>query len=102
MCRLVTKRKRYVNNKKYIFNKKHIFSKKNKKEVKMRVNLKVLRVSKNMSQSEIAKKLGVTITYYAYIERGLRDGSHEFWNKLKETFNIPENEMWSLMKKEEE
>ena len=68
----------------------------------MRLNLKVFRVSKKMKQSDIAEKLGISSAAYSLIELGKRDGTITFWNKLKETFNIPGNEMWSLMKKEEE
>ncbi len=68
----------------------------------MRLNLKVFRVSKNLKQSDIAKMLGMTSPAYSMIEQGKRDGTIPFWNKLQKTFNIPENEMWSLMKNEEE
>ena len=68
----------------------------------MRRNLKVFRVSKGLRQSDIAKQLGMTSASYSMIEQGKRDGTITFWNKLKETFNIPDCEMWSLMKKEAE
>ena len=68
----------------------------------MRLNLKVFRIKQNMKQSDIAKKLGMTSASYSMIEQGKRDGTITFWNKLKETFDIPDTEMWSLMKNEEE
>lgn len=68
----------------------------------MRLNLKLFRIKHKMTQGEFADKLGVNRAGYSMIEQGKRDGTMTFWSKLKETFNIPENEMWSLMKNEEE
>ena len=38
----------------------------------MRTWLKELRISRNMTQKEMAKKLGITEAYYALIENGQR------------------------------
>ena len=68
----------------------------------MRLQLKLFRISKKMTQGEFADKIGVNRANYSMIEKGKRNGTIVFWNKLKETFNIPEDQMWSLMKNEEE
>lgn len=68
----------------------------------MRLNLKLFRIRRKLKQSDIAKKLGMTPAAYSMIEQGKRDGTMTFWNKLQNAFNIPENEMWALMKNEEE
>lgn len=68
----------------------------------MRINLKVFRVKHNMTQGEFADKLEVNRANYSMIEQGKRNGTIAFWNKLKTTFNIPDNEMWSLMQNKEE
>ena len=68
----------------------------------MRTNLKVFRVKLKLSQEEMAKKIGCTRATYAAIENGTRNGRHVFWKKLQAAFDIPENEMWELMKIDEE
>lgn len=68
----------------------------------MRLQLKLFRISKKMTQGEFADKIEVNRVNYSMIEKGKRNGTIVFWNKLKETFNIPEDQMWSLMKNEEE
>ena len=68
----------------------------------MRTELKVLRTRHKMTQGEFADKLGLNRANYAMIEIGKRNGTMAFWNKIQTTFNIPENDMWSLMKNEEE
>lgn len=68
----------------------------------MRVNLKVFRVRHKMTQYEFADKLGVNRANYGMIELGKRNGTLVFWNKVQETFNVSEKEMWSLMQNEEE
>lgn len=66
----------------------------------MRTNLKVLRVKENLSQGEAAEKLGFTRATYSSIEGGTRAGSQKFWCKVQETFNVPDADMWPLMKNE--
>lgn len=67
----------------------------------MRTELKVFRTRHKMTQYEFADKLGVNRANYSMIEQGKRNGTITFWNKLQATFDIPENDMWSLMKNEE-
>lgn len=64
----------------------------------MRLNLKLFRVKHKLNQSEIAKKIGVTRQTYAHIEQGKRMGNHHFWNNLQTVFNVPDDEMYKLMK----
>lgn len=65
-----------------------------------RMNLKLFRVGKNLSQAEMADALGVPRQTYAMVERGQRRGSDEMWAKLKITFDVPDADMWALMQKE--
>lgn len=64
----------------------------------MRTNLKVFRVAHKLTQAEIAAKLGVSRQTYAYVERGERLGTQSFWDTLQQVFNVPDSEMYSLMK----
>lgn len=66
----------------------------------MRTNLKVFRVRRNLSQEKIADQIGCKRVTYAAIENGIRAGRQTFWLKLQQAFNVPESEMWELMKNE--
>lgn len=66
----------------------------------MRTNLKVFRVKQNMSQEEIARKIGYTRAAYAAIEAGTREGKQAFWKSFQNAFKIPDSDMWEMMKDE--
>lgn len=67
----------------------------------MRTNLKVFRTDRKLRQTDIAYDLGVSRVTYSLIERGLRSGSAEFWQRLQRVYNVPNEEMNSLMKVDE-
>lgn len=48
--------------------------------------LERLRRSENLTQSEMAEKLGVSTSFYTKIEAGVRMPSREFLIKVKECF----------------
>lgn len=64
----------------------------------MRLNLKLLRVKNKMSQEEFSEVLNMKRMTYANIESGRSRGSEDFWRSVQKTFNIPDAEMFSLMK----
>lgn len=66
----------------------------------MRTNLKLFRVKKNLSQDEFADAIGCTRATYSSIESGKRDGRLTFWNDVQTAFNVPDSEMWALLKNE--
>lgn len=66
----------------------------------MRMNLKLFRVKQNLTQSEMSDKIGCCRVRYSAIENGSRNGRQDFWNALQKAFNVPESEMWELMKNE--
>lgn len=66
----------------------------------MKTKLKVLRVKEDLTQDEMAKKLGVSRQTYQAIESGERRGSEEFWLSVHGVFNVPASEMWELMQKD--
>lgn len=59
----------------------------------------MFRLERELSQQEMADKLGMNRSNYAMIERGQRQGRGEMWNKLQSVFNIPDEDMWKLMQK---
>ena len=64
----------------------------------MRINLKLFRVSKGLNQTEMAEILGLSRITYGAIERGERDTFQKTWDKLQQHFEIPDGEMWDLVK----
>jgi transcriptional regulator with XRE-family HTH domain len=66
----------------------------------MQVNrsLKVFRARRGLTQEQIAKRMGWSRQYYAKTENGRSTGSILFWVKLQDAFNIPDEEMWPLVK----
>lgn len=67
-----------------------------------RTELIVFRTRQKLTQDEMAALIGVTRSRYAMIEKGTRNGQQSFWNALQKAFNIPDAEMWTLMRKDGE
>lgn len=68
-------------------------------EMQKRKALEMFRREKDLSQQEMADILGMNRSTYAMVERGQRRGSDEMWATLKNTFNVPDADMWKLMQK---
>lgn len=62
----------------------------------MRLALKTFRVSKNLTQKQMAEKTGVSISTYSLIESGTRRGSQEFWQRLQKEFGLDGGTVWAL------
>lgn len=62
--------------------------------------MKILRITHNMTQSDVAEKIGISLSLYNLIENGKRVGSIETWKKIQELFSLSDKEMWSIMKDE--
>ncbi len=52
-------------------------------------NLKTERKKADLTQTEVAKHLGITVRQYQAIEAGTSDGSIKVWRKLSELFHKP-------------
>lgn len=65
----------------------------------MRMNLKLLRVKHNLTQQEMADAIGCQRAVYAAIEIGRMAGKETFWQSVQKAFDVPDSDMWSLMKK---
>jgi DNA-binding XRE family transcriptional regulator len=61
-----------------------------------RQTLKVFRVTHDLTQKQLADKLGVSVSSYNLIENGARRGSQKFWLKLQHEFNLEGGEVWNL------
>lgn len=61
-----------------------------------RNRLKSLRALHNLTQDEMAERLGVKRAVYGLIEQGKRKGSTEFWLKLKSEFCLTAEEAWRI------
>lgn len=72
------------------------------KKKKQRTNLKLLRVKSKLTQEQMADKIGCTRATYSAIECGTRNGRDTFWTDFQKAFNIPDEELWGYMKKDEE
>ena len=53
----------------------------------MRENLRNARKAANMTQGQVAEKLGISERYYRFIEAGTRGGDFEIWDALEDLFN---------------
>lgn len=65
-----------------------------------RINLLVLRMKHHLTQEEMADKIGCSRITYSLVECGRRDGKKSFWDNLQKVFNIADEDMWKLQKKE--
>ena len=61
-----------------------------------RNKLKALRVKMGLTQSDVAKKIGITTPNYCLLETGKRFGRPAVWAKLKEIFHIKDSDIYSI------
>ena len=59
--------------------------------------LKLLRKSHCLTQDELAKKLGISQTYYSQVENGQRRASISLWQRIHKLFNVSDYIMWQLI-----
>lgn len=59
--------------------------------------LKLLRKSHCLTQYELAKKLGISQTYYSQIETGQRKPSISLWQRIHKLFHVSDYIMWQLI-----
>lgn len=65
-----------------------------------RLNLKIFRIRHELTQADMADKVGCARDAYGAIEAGKRDPSIAFFYALQDAFDIPDAEMWELTKHE--
>lgn len=59
----------------------------------MRIKLKEARVSKKLTQADVARYLNMRTASYQRIETGTRKGDVELWDALEDFFGIPQREL---------
>lgn len=59
----------------------------------MRKNLKEARVSKGMTQQQVADYLRITLRHYQRIESGATLGAIDLWDKLEDLFSINQRKL---------
>lgn len=64
----------------------------------MRTDLKILRIKHNLTQTDIAQKLGISRSTYNLVEQGKRNGSKKFWLAVQNLFELGDAEVWKLQK----
>ena len=62
-----------------------------------RNKLKVLRVKHELTQQQLADKLGVSVSTYNLLEMGKRDGNKELWLDIQKLFKLEDGEVWRLI-----
>ncbi|MBQ6447107.1 MAG: helix-turn-helix transcriptional regulator [Bacillus sp. (in: Bacteria)] len=55
----------------------------------------------DLTQKEMADKIGISVGAYSLIESGKRVGSTKTWLKIQELFNLTDEEVWRLQTKKE-
>ena len=63
----------------------------------MRKNLKDARNKANMTQQEVAEKLGISLRYYQNIEAGNRTGDFTIWDDLEDLFNLHQRKLREIL-----
>ena len=68
-----------------------------KVELNANTYLKLLRKSSFLTQDELAKKLGISQTYYSQVENGQRRPSISLWQRIHKLFNVSDYIIWQLI-----
>ena len=62
-----------------------------------RLELRKFRAGLDLTQEEMATRMGIGRNAYSDVESGSRNGTMAFWVKLQKTFNIPDERMWGFI-----
>ena len=65
-----------------------------------RKRLKIFRIEQDLTQSDMAVRLGCERATYSAIELGRRNPSFDFMVKFQKVFNVPAESMWALWERE--
>lgn len=68
----------------------------------MRIKFKLRRMQEGLSQKQLGELLDYTSQQISFIERGTSDGSRKFWKKVKNLWNIPDEELNSYKAQNED
>ena len=59
--------------------------------------LRQFRLDRDLTQKEMATKLGTKLQNYALLENGARKGLVELWLTFQKVFNVDDSEMWRIV-----
>ena len=65
-----------------------------------RTNLKIFRIRQDMTQDDMARRVGCNRSFYSAVEGGRSNPSVEFFMELQKAFNVPDEKMWELVRLE--
>lgn len=65
-----------------------------------RKNLKIFRIEQDLTQSDMAQRIGCSRDAYSAIESGARNPSYDFMESLHIAFSVPAERMWTLLERE--
>lgn len=69
--------------------------------MKKRLALKQMRIGLDLTQEEMAERMGVKRVRYQNVESGYRAGTIDFWQALQKAFGISDADMWRLLQQQE-
>lgn len=61
-----------------------------------RRKLKLLRLTAELNQAEMAERCGVSKSTYCMIEKGSYRGSIDFWKKVQQVFDLDGEQIWQM------
>lgn len=59
-----------------------------------------LRIDHDLTQADMAKICGVSVSTYNLVENGTRRGSKKLWQTIQAHFNLGGEEIWKLQNPE--
>ena len=69
-----------------------------KPKYRRNMRMKGVRIANgNLSQLKAAALMGFSTQYFSRVERGMIDGSVEFWRIFARTFNLSDAVAWQIM-----
>lgn len=60
--------------------------------------LEYIRRNLGLTKKEAAKRLDLQYVYYCLFEKCKKRGSFDVWERVQEEFNIPDEEMWKIVR----
>lgn len=64
--------------------------------IKFGRNLRYLRISQNWTQEHLAERLGVSVNFVSFVERGIKSPSFDRLEQIAKVFRIPVAQLFEL------
>ena len=59
-------------------------------------NLRYLRISQNWTQEHLAERLGVSVNFVSFVERGIKSPSFDLLEQIAKAFRVPVAQLFEL------